>query len=537
MSRTGESYLESLDDGREVWIDGARVDNVASHAAFRNSARTIGRLYDMQHAPSHRDILTYEVAETGERAHRAFQIPRSHDDLVGRRKAIKLWSEATFGYMGRTPDYKASMWAGFAAAPGVFGIHDGRDYGANVLAQYRHLRDGDLFQSHAIVNPMIDKRKPGNEQADPFIMLGVVEERDDGIVVRGTKTVATGAVLGHEIQVGTIEPLGREDDDYALAFTVPLNTPGVKIIARRSYERDATSVYDYPFSTCFDENDATIIFEDVLVPWEKVFVYRDVRRSYLQWWDTPGFVFMCAQGATRLWTKLEFLTGLALKIAKMNGSYALPPVRMALGKLLAEVHGFRSLVLAAEANFEVYDETGVVQPNRAITFAGRALGPSLYVSFVSQIRELCGGALIQLPASYRDMVDETEGELIRRYVRSPGGSSDQRVQLFKLAWDVLGSEFGSRHEHYERFYLGAPYAFLPTLLSEGHPEVCETLVDAALESYSIEDAMKEAADGEVQLRLPTDERARRVGAVEGPGVVSGTTKKSPVRDRQLPMWG
>ncbi|WP_169523975.1 4-hydroxyphenylacetate 3-hydroxylase family protein [Amycolatopsis balhimycina] len=532
MARTGEEYRKGLEDGREVWLDGKRITQVADHPAFRHSARSIARLYDMQHDPAYRDVLTYTVDDTGRTAHRAFQIPRSYEDLVARRKAIKLWSEATFGYMGRTPDYKASMWAGFASAPHVFTSDSTRDYPAHVIAQYERLRDGDVFQAHSIANPMVDKRKPVRDQVDPSIVLGVVRETDSGIVVSGAKTVATGAILSDEIQIGTIEPLSFDDRDNALAFTVPLNASGLRMIARRSYERSAESLFDQPFSTCFDENDATVVFQDVHIPWEKVFVYRDVPTAYLQWWDTPGFVYMCNQSAIRLWTKLEFLAGLALKIAKLNGSFAVPTVRMALGQLIAQVHGFRSMVLAAEADYEVHNElTGVVQPNRSITLSGRALGPSLYVSFVSAIKELCGSALIQLPSSYRDLLDPEEGALIERYITAPGEGSRRRVQLMKLAWDVLGSEFGSRHEQYERFYLGAPYAFLPTLLNEGQPGVFESLVDAALESYSLDDALDETA----AMVLPFGKRILRVGAAEGPGIVSGATPVSAKIDRRPPM--
>lgn len=537
MTRTGDQYLAALDDDREVWLDGQRIEGLAEHPAFASTARAVARLYDMTHHERFRDALTYVSPATGQRVHSAFLIPRSYDDLVARRTAMKLWSEATFGFLGRSPDYKASMWAGFAADPDFFDDGSGRDFAGNVVRHYEHLRDADLFQSHTIVNPQIDKTKAASDQEEENLFVGVVDEQQDGIVVRGAKMIGTGAMLGDEIQVACIEPLGPNDQSYAISFSVPLSAEGVKVICRRSYATGAPSVFDYPFSTTLDENDALLVYENVFIPWDKVFVYRDVPRSFLQWWDTPGFNYMCTHGAIRFWTKLEVLTGVAIKLAKANNTYGLPPVRQALGRLLTWVETFRAMVLGAEAGYELArDGSGVVQPNRGITFSYRSLAPRVYPEVVGAIKELAGGGVIQLPATFRDLLTEGESDIVKRYIRSPGHPAEQRIQLFKLAWDLIGSEFGGRHEQYERFYLGPPYVVESDVLREAQPEVCEALVDAALESYSIEDAVAQAGGAIPELRVPTDERASRVGAAAGIGLVTGTQPETKDTDRRLPMW-
>jgi 4-hydroxyphenylacetate 3-monooxygenase len=423
--------------------------------------------------------------------------------------------------MGRTPDYKASMWAGFASAPALF-AEGGERYADNVVNHYKYLRDNDLFQSHTIVNPQINRLAAASEQEEDYLYVGVVDERDDGFVVRGAKMIGTGAVLGDEIMVGTIEPLGKNDDAYAISFSVPLTAKGVKVVSRHSYELGAKSVFDYPFSKRLDENDALLVYDNVFVPWEKAFVYRNVGLSYRQWWDTPGFIHMVTQGAIRFWTKLEFLTGIAIKIAKANNSIGLPPVQASLGKLAAWTNAVKGIVLGAEANYELVPGglDGVVQPNREMTHAYRSLGPIIYPSFVEELKTLGGGGLIQLPSSYRDLLEPEIADVVKRYVRSPGHPAEERVKLFKLAWDVLGSEFAGRHDQYERFYLGAAHVALPAGFRESNTEVYEGLARDALAGYTLEDAELEAHGEMPPVRSPNGPRAVRTGAAERPGVNS-----------------
>ena len=211
-----------------------------------------------------------------------------------------------------------------------------------------------------------------------------------------------------------------------------------------------------------------MIYENVFVPWERVFVYRDVELAFKQWWETPAFSYWIHQAATRYWTKLEFLAGLAIKVAKANNVLKVPLVQMQLGRVVTTVNLAKAAVLAMEDACEpVPGGDGAVQPNRAVAFAQRAWAPNAYVALIEEIKWLAGGSLIQMPASYRDLVHPEAGPLIERYVRSPGHTAEERIKLFKLVWDAVGSEFASRHEHYERFYHGAPYVNLPAAYREG----------------------------------------------------------------------
>ena len=180
--RSGAEYLRSLNDGRQVFVDGERVADVTRHPAFREAARSVARLYDIAADPANRELMTFPSPKTGAPVWRCYQIPRSHADLRARRLFSEKWAEATFGLMGRSPDHVASFFTGYAAVPGVFAAA-GQKFADNVVAFYEKMRDEHLYLSYAIVPPQIDRSKPAHKQSDPTLHAGVVKERDDGIVI------------------------------------------------------------------------------------------------------------------------------------------------------------------------------------------------------------------------------------------------------------------------------------------------------------------------------------------------------------------
>ncbi|MEV3988948.1 4-hydroxyphenylacetate 3-hydroxylase N-terminal domain-containing protein [Streptomyces sp. NPDC049837] len=480
MTRSGHDYLASLRDGREIWLDGERVGDVTTHPAFRNTAASIARLYDLAHDSEHTPVLTQGGV------HRAYAIPRSYEDLVARREAYKVWAEASFGFLGRTPDYMAGGAAGFAALPGLFTTETYDGSGA-ALAYHRRLAEGDLYPTFTIANPQIDRTRAASEQEEDDLVVRVVAEKDGGIVVRGAKMIGTAAVFGNEVIIGTIEPLAPQDVDHAVCFSIPIDTPGLKFVSRTSYEAQARSVFDNPLSSRFDENDALLVCDDVFVPWERVLTYRNVEATCQMWWQTPAYLNFVHQAATRFWTKLEFLTGIAILITKANSTYELPPVTQAIGRLLGHVAQAKAFVLAAEASYEEVDGgRGGVAPGSDISYAQRIMAGELYPRAVQEIKLLAGGGVIQLPASGEDLLHPELGPLVRKYIRSPGTPAEDRVKLLKLAWDALGSEFAGRHEQYERFYHGAPHVYLTMQTWAGGAPACEALAQTCLDGYDLE---------------------------------------------------
>ncbi len=450
MIRTGAQYIESLRDARTVFVDGGRVPDVTEHVAFRAAVRSIAHLYDL--AAIHRDIMTFPSPATGKPVNMCFLMPRTPADLAARRRAHRLWAEATFGLMGRSPDHVPGFITGFALRADLF-ARAGARFGEHVARYHAYLRDHDLSASYVIIPPIVDRSQPAHRQDDPTVYAGVVEERRDGIVVSGAQMLGTGAAISNEVFVSCINPLQPGDENYALSFAVPAAAPGLRMIVRRPYAQTAPSVYDYPLSSRFDETDALVIFDRVFVPWERVFVYRDVALTRAQFYDTPAHLLGNFQAQIRFAAKAEFLAGLALRIAESMGIEGLRETQTALGELASYCGMAAGLVVAAEHACE-HDPHGFVAPNPRYLYANNWLQATYYQTMLTYLRELSGGALLQVPSSYRDYLNPAIAADLRRFVRSPGLASVERVKLYKLAWDLVGSEFAGRHQQYELFYAG-----------------------------------------------------------------------------------
>ena len=476
--RTGSEYIEGLKDGRAVFINGERVDDVTTHPAFAGAVKTVARLYDIAADPANRDVMTFQMPETGERANVAYMIPRSAEDLAKRRAGLRRWAEETFGLMGRTPDHVAGFLAGFAASPEVFGRARDR-YAENVVNFHRFAAEQDIYATYTIVPPQIDRSKPAHQQEDPHLYAGVKEERDDGIVIKGAQMLGTGAAIADWVQLSTIVPMRPGDEDYAISVMVPVSAEGVKVLSRRSYAQAANSGFDYPLATRFDETDSLLVYDDVFVPWENVFVYRDLDLVQAQWWDTPAWLLGNNQAQVRFGAKLDFLVGVAKRVTAMNGVDGLPPVQGTLGELAGYAAIFNGLVLAAEHN-HVIDDNGVAWPGPAETHATTTVQGEVYGRLLETVRDLCGGGLIQLPSSVEDYDNPEIAEQLERYVQSPGTPSKERVQLLKLAWDLVGSEFAGRHHQYEMFYAGAPFVVKLRMFRNYDFDSATEMVDRAL---------------------------------------------------------
>jgi 4-hydroxyphenylacetate 3-monooxygenase len=483
MSRTGSDYIEGLKDGRAVFINGERVKDITTHPAFRAAIRSVAGLYDLSSDPQNAGLLRAPSPYGGD-TNVIHMIPSSREDLARRRRGIRRLSEATLGFMGRTPDHVAAFLAGFAGNADVF-ARAGKQYAENVVNFHRFVCENDVYLTYVIVPPQIDRSKPAHQQEDPYLYAGVREERDDGIIIKGAQMLGTGTVIADYIHLSTIFPLRKGDEDYAISVVLPVGAPGVKLYARRSYAEAATSLYDYPLSSRFDETDSLVVFDDVFVPWEHVFVYRDLDLVQAQWSETPAHILGNNQAQIRFATKLEFITGLAHKIASMNGVVSLPPVQGTLGDLAAQTSLVAGLVLAAEYNCEI-DNKGVAWPGKAETFANMTLQSELYPRVLNIVRELCGGGLIQLPSSAEDFRNPAIAADLKRYVQSPGVPAEQRVKVLKLAWDALGSEFASRHLQYEMFYAGAPFVVKMRMFQNYDFKAAVALVDEILDSYDLD---------------------------------------------------
>ena len=452
--RTGAQYLDQIrGDGRQIVYDGELVSDVTAHPAFRGAARSIANLWDIAADPQNRELMTYPSPRTGRPVLRCYHIPQAPSDLPPKRRMLQRWAEETFGLMGRTPDHVAGFFAGFAAKPSFFAVA-GQHYADNLVSFYEFARDNHLYISYAIVPPQIDRSKPSHKQFDPTLCAGVVTERDGGIVLKGAQQLATGAAFSDFLFLSCIHPLVPGDENYAISVAIPINAPGLRIYARRSYATAATTQFDYPLSSRFDETDALITLDNVFVPWERVFIYRNITLCRDQWIKTPSHIYGNYQAQVRYATKLRFLLGVMKHHCEITGVDAVPASQAQLGEMAALASIVELMVEAQETRATVED--GVVWPSRLALYSVMALQADINPKLIDLARDLSGGAMIMLPSSHRDYENPETAQELERYVRSPGFPSRRRVALLKLAWDLIGSEFGGRHQQYEKFYGGPP---------------------------------------------------------------------------------
>ncbi|MEA2180417.1 MAG: paerucumarin biosynthesis protein PvcC [Solirubrobacteraceae bacterium] len=479
---TGEEYLESLRDGREVWIGGEKVADVTEHPAFRNATRSVARLYDALHDPAN-DMLTTD--RRGILTHKFFAPAYSSEDLVDARDALALWSRMSYGFMGRSPDYKASFMAGLGADPAWYG-----DFASSAEHWYRKYAEGALFLNHVLINPPIDRSKAVHDMEDVFVH--VVEERDGGMVVSGAKMLATGSALTHATFVAQNSATQLEKgkaEDYALVFIAPLDTPGQKLLSRRSYEATADSPFDHPLSSRFDENDAVIVFDNAFIPWENVLVYRDVEKA-TGFYAQSGFLNRYTlQAGTRLAVKLDFLTGLISRALETNGTDGFRGVQAELGELF----GWRSLMWSITTALCHDTRPGPgesVVPNADVAMLVRLFGSMAAPRFNEIAAQILGGSPLLVPSSVEDMKSAELRPLIDRFYRGSSGSAEERIKLFKLIWDAMGSEFGARHEWYERNYGGsAELVRLDALrfgTRGGELAKCQAMVEQCMSDYDLD---------------------------------------------------
>ena len=481
---TGAQYLESLRDGREVYIYGEKVDDVTTHPAFRNAVRSIARLYDALHDDKQKAVLTCPT-DTGSGAftHKFYRVARSREDLLGQRDAIAHWARMTYGWMGRTPDYKASLMNTLGANFALYG-----PFAENAKRWYARSQDHVLFMNHAIVNPPVDRMKAADEVKDVFITIQ--KETDAGIYVSGAKVVATSAAFTHYNFLGQNAAIPINDTDLAVMFITPMNAPGVKLICRNSYEWMAGTLgtpYDYPLSSRFDENDAIFVFDNVFIPWENVLVHRNIeiiKTFYPRSGFLAGYQF---QGCTRLAVKFDFMVGIIAKALRAAGSDEFRGNQAMLGEVVAWRNLFWSLSdCMANSPQEWVGEA--VLPNLQAALSYRVFAPDAYPRIKEIIEKIIASALIYLPSSAKDFKNKEIDPYLARFVRgSHGVTYKERIKIMKLLWDAIGTEFGGRHELYERNYAGNHEDIrIQTLTGarrNGSMESMKAMVDQCMSDY------------------------------------------------------
>jgi 4-hydroxyphenylacetate 3-monooxygenase oxygenase component len=450
-ARTGAQYLEGLRaTKRSLFLDGEQVIDPTSHPATRGGAETLAGIFDRQHAYPE-DCLVAD-RETGELINVSHLMPRSHDDLRRRQRGLTRISEATVGLMGRTPDYMNMKFSGLASAPWVWAGADNQNaQGAeNLVAYQKHLARQDISLTHTIIQPTIDKRTDAQILGNR-VTIRKVGETKEGMVVRGGRVLATLAPFADETTVYPALPLPPGAEDYAISFAIPLDTPGLTFLCRDSASGAGADAFDKPLSSRFDEQDAFCMFDDVVVPWDRVFLNGDVG-IYNSTSQTGFPINMTSQATTRGLTKLEFAYGLATRMAEMIGDHSPATVEM-LGELACYVQVTRNAVeLSIEKGWE-RERDGTWFPDGTALDPMRAL-LATWMPRVNEIITLIGSHNLLTTPSKRQLDDPAIRPLIDELLHGADDTSaDERAAVFRMAWDFVGSSLAGRSFLYERFYL------------------------------------------------------------------------------------
>jgi len=434
-------------------MGGERVKDVTTHPGLANGVRAIASLYEMQHDPGLRDEMTYVSPTSGERVGLSFIIPRTREELERRRDMMLHWARATCGMMGRSPDFMNVTFAAWAAAAKYFA--QGRPaFGENIRRYYEYIREHDLTLTHSLINLQRSRTVSGTFNLEQGTALSVVREADAGVVVRGARVLATLGPMSDEIAVYSprVARHTEKHSPFAINFAIPCSTPGLRFLCRESFDL-GRSRFDHPLGSRFEEMDCVVFFDDVLVPWERVFVLGDVDLINGTAMTTHSAAHSAHQNAAKNLAKCEFLLGVALHMTQTLGNAHLPHSEERLGEMTMYTELMRACMRSAEADATL-DEWGVMCPVPLQIELTRNLMMTAYPR-MAEILELLGSSSFMITPSETDFQSPVAGD-IEQYLATDAATARERVKLFRLAWDIAGSAFGSRQVLYERFFASDP---------------------------------------------------------------------------------
>ena len=478
MVRNGQDYIAALkaQAKKNVWIAGRKVDDVTSDRLFLRPIEAIAALYDLQTSPKHGVKMSVADSDSNDSYGMSFHIPHSGRDLEDRRKAMAIWADATFGMIGRSPDYCNTVLMAFEET-GFF-RQLGEDFGKNLSNYYQHCKKNDLFLTHAIVNPQTDRSKNSAEQSIPYAHLGIVHKNADGLVVRGAKMLATHGPTADEIIVYPLPgSVAQNEEKYALAFGVPTDAPGLKFICREPFDDGAMSKWDHPLGSRFEEPDAMVVFDDVLIPWERVFLHENVALANKLFTNASIQNNTGHQTAVRGLAKCKFMAGVAIAVSRSVKTDVFLHVQEQLGEILGFLQLIEGALHLSEMKAEP-TESGAIRPAWQPLQAIRYHLPRMYERIVKVVQVIGAGGLLINPT--REDLGSEIGPDIAAYYRGADIDAESRIHLGKLAWDATGTQFGQRMLQYERYYAGDPVRVGATLYMRQNMDELLAMVKRAL---------------------------------------------------------
>ncbi|WP_239614823.1 4-hydroxyphenylacetate 3-hydroxylase family protein [Cohnella mopanensis] len=447
----GEKFLNSLNDGRSVWFEGKRLESIRDHPAFKGTLSTIRDLFQMLDEPHLRDKVGFKIPGRERYAHSSFLVPYTQEQLTQRNRSFSYWSAETHGMMSRLSDYARSLITGWYAARHELKALDPH-FEHKITSYYEHARDQDLILTTAIIDPQIDRSNGLDDSRIAERFLHVIRETEDGIIVRGAKMIATGAPYTHDFVISSFLKFTAKDAQHAHVLIVPANSAGLHIVCRESFADQFEQ--NHPLGAKYDEMDAVLFFDDVLIPWERVLLHGNSEKVLALRANKTANALAFHQNVVRFVAKLEFITGVTFAVAESIGVTGFLHVQEKLGELITQMDVIKALIIAAETQAKP-DNSGVLVPELSYIDTARNIGTKFYPRAVDILQQIGAGGFMQTPSGMEDFYGPIS-KLMHLYFEGATVSAEKKVQLFKLAWDLIGSPLGSRHELYERFYAGDP---------------------------------------------------------------------------------
>ncbi len=468
--KTGKAYIESLRDDRDLYVNGERVGDVTAHGPYKGIINEMADHYDRFHDPEIQSRMTFPSPKDGAPVSNSFLLTTTWDEMLQRIDGETLRKDHTYGLMGRLPDFMNAFVTDVAAVPHVLG-HKDKAFADNAVRYWEYCRDEDICLTHTLVDP----KKDYSQGIEGQRALKFIRETDAGIIVSGARMLSTLAPVSEEIWVGPYLPRLPGEEDYALSFAIPVATPGLTFVAREPYA-SGRSRYDRPLSERFDEGDALALFDNVLIPWERVFVCRDVTVYNMMGPTFPGFLAL--QAIIRGRAKLRFMIGLASKIIDVLGREEQAHYRSLIGELCAYDEMADGLIdssareVLTKANAEIKNAANpdfsledhlkemaalFAKPERGMVGMStlRFFVPQMNKKIADVIRFVGSSSLVMTPTA-ADFAHPKIGPLLEEYIAGAGVTAKERVQVMKLAWDAVSTQFGGRQDIYETFFAGDP---------------------------------------------------------------------------------
>jgi 4-hydroxyphenylacetate 3-monooxygenase len=463
-ARTGQEYIDRL-AAAQITVDihgERRTGAVTETSAFKNVIQTYAALYDMQHDEGLRDELTYESPSTGDPVGVSFLQPANAEDLARRRRMMQVWAEWSNGLLGRTGDYLNAAVMAMAGAADWFAQADPK-FGENIRNYYEYVRENDLLLTHTLIMPQANRAATVSNQRDPFLAARIVEENDSGVVLRGARMLATIGPIADELLVmpSTVLRGGADDAPYSFALAVPCDAPGLRFLCRESFDLDR-SHFDHPLGSRFEEIDAVVVFDDVLVPFERCFALRDPELCNGIYSETSAAAHMTHQVVTRTTAKTEYMLGLVSLLTEAIGIEGFQHVQEKVAEVIIAVEIVKALLRAAEADAEE-NAYGIFTPAWAPLNACRNWYPRVSQRFPEILRQLGSSGLMALPTEADAFGSARED--VERFLQGAAIDGIDRVRLFRLAWDTCLSAFAGRQTLYEYFFFGDPVRMAGALVS------------------------------------------------------------------------